>query len=154
MFARFLLFATCLLGLTVATAFAAGTEPEAPLQRSPQPPAWTKPRTSCVADLADTNHPSGLVGYVGYNVPLLLIVDRRAGRDRSEHKNRPGRVRNSMSVCRAWRQSAMVGDLAYRRTFKVLAYGSTCGLPRHRIGGESIAVLARHERPAGPPYAK
>lgn len=132
MLARLLLSATCLLGLTVATAFAADTEPEAPLQRSPRPPAWTDTRTSCVADLADASHPSGLVGYIGYNVTLLLIVDRRhvscrrAKRyARAEWVHGPAGQPLDWRYVKAWRSSAgsaYVGDFKGRRGRKAVEY--------------------------------
>lgn len=63
--------------VAAAGAAASSTTPEQGVQRNPGPPAWTKTSTRCVVDLQDASHPSGVVGYIGYNVSRLLIVARR-----------------------------------------------------------------------------
>lgn len=132
MFARLLTLGICLLGLLVATAFAAETEPEAPLQQGPRPPGWTKTRTRCIADLANASHPSGVVGYLGYNVTLLAIVDRRHITCRrakryahSEWVHGPADQPLGWRYVRAWRSrtgSAYVGDFKGSRGKKAVEY--------------------------------
>jgi hypothetical protein len=71
---------TALASFLASTSTASASEqltPEQPLQRSPDPPSWTRTATHCVADLTSARYPSGRVGYIGYNAYELLIVRRR-----------------------------------------------------------------------------
>jgi hypothetical protein len=47
------------------------------LEKSANPPPWTHTSTKCVSNLFSLQHPSGIVGYEGYNVYLLQIVRHR-----------------------------------------------------------------------------
>jgi hypothetical protein len=63
--------------LLVSSVAAAEVEPLTPVERSPDPPAWTKTKSDCNVELTDATHPSGAVGYIGYNVYGLAIVVHR-----------------------------------------------------------------------------
>jgi hypothetical protein len=117
----FLLSVSALIAaLLVCSAAAAEVEPEAPLQRGPNPPAWTKADTGCAVELSDASHPSGVVGYIGYNVYVLAIVARRHAScheakrlARAEWEHGPLSRPLRWHYRRAWRStsgSAYVGD--------------------------------------------
>lgn len=119
---RISLLATAALAaaLLVCPVAAAEVEPQAPVQKSPNPPAWTKANSDCMVDLADPAHPSGVVGYIGYNVSILSIVRHRHAScpearrlARAEWVHGPLRRPLSWRYRRAWRStsgSAYVGD--------------------------------------------
>jgi hypothetical protein len=119
---RKILFTIAGLGaaLLVCSVAAAEASPQTPVQRSPNPPAWTKASSDCGVDLTDVTHPSGVVGYIGYNVYDLAIVEHRhvSCREakrlaRAEWVHGPLRRPLSWHYRRAWRStsgSAYVGD--------------------------------------------
>jgi hypothetical protein len=132
MWRRLLALSVSLVVAAATGAAAASTAPEQPLQQSPNPPSWTKTSTHCVVDLQDASHPSGVVGYIGYNVSLLLIVDRRhipcprAKRyARAEWVHGPAGQPLFWRYVRAWRStagSAYVGDFKGRHGKKLVEY--------------------------------
>lgn len=63
--------------LLVCSVAAAEVSPQTPVQESPNPPAWTKANSDCDVELTDASHPSGVVGYIGYNIYGLAIVVHR-----------------------------------------------------------------------------
>lgn len=117
----FLLTTTVLtVAALVCSVAAAEVAPQTPVQTSPNPPAWTKAKSDCVVELSDATHPSGVVGYIGYNVYDLSIVVhqnvscREAKRlARAEWVNGPLRRPLRWRYKRAWRStsgSAYIGD--------------------------------------------
>jgi hypothetical protein len=52
-------------------------QPLSPVQEGSSPPSWTQRNSSCDVELVDAKDPSGVVGYIGYNVSVLSIVRRR-----------------------------------------------------------------------------
>jgi hypothetical protein len=62
--------------VTVGPATAGEVQPQQPIQESPNPPAWARSSSSCAVELTTAANPSGVVGYIGYNVSVLSIVSR------------------------------------------------------------------------------
>jgi hypothetical protein len=130
---RFLVALVCVAWTSLqGLAMAAEIEPAHPIETSPDPPAWAQRTSSCVVELADAENPSGVVGYIGYNVTLLLIVDRRhvscrrAKRyARSEWVHGPAGQPLGWRYVKAWRStagSAYVGDFKGRRGKRAVEY--------------------------------
>jgi hypothetical protein len=72
------LTSACCLWLVIAgLALAREVKSVSPIQTSPNPPGWAQRSSSCAVELADAENPSGVVGYIGYNVSVLSIVGRR-----------------------------------------------------------------------------
>jgi hypothetical protein len=116
----FAALACCSWLMMQSPAIAGEMQPLTPVQESPNPPAWTQRTSSCDVDLADAENPSGVVGYIGYNVSVLSIVGRRhvscsaAKRvAREEWVGGPLRRPLRWRYVKAWRStagSAYVGD--------------------------------------------
>jgi hypothetical protein len=111
----------CLLALTSAGAAGAGeVQPQAPIQTGANPPGWARTTSRCVVELTDARHPSGVVGYIGYNASLLTVVRHKrvscpeAKRlARAEWTRGPLRRPLRWRYARAWRStsgSAYIGD--------------------------------------------
>jgi hypothetical protein len=79
--ARAVIVAGALLGLLSATQAYGVT-----LERSLEPPPWASRTSHCVRSLTSPARPSGVVGYIGYNVYTLKIV-RRSGETCANAKN-------------------------------------------------------------------
>lgn len=74
--------------------------------------------------LSSTNRAAMAIARAEGVVGAVRVRERnreaQADRNKSEHKNRPSRARNSTSVWRTRRRDATVGDPASRRTLKIL----------------------------------
>jgi hypothetical protein len=106
--------------LVQSSAIGGEVQPLSPVQESPDPPSWTQRSSSCDVDLTDAENPSGVVGYIGYNVSGLSIVGRghvscsdAKGLARQEWVSGPLRRPLRWRYVKAWRStagSAYVGD--------------------------------------------
>jgi hypothetical protein len=61
----------------VLTIMVAGTAEATRVYRSLDLPKWASSLSHCRVDLSGPQHPSGVAGYTGYNVYLLVIKHRR-----------------------------------------------------------------------------
>jgi hypothetical protein len=122
----------CVWSAAQGAAEAGEVQPLSPVQESPNPPAWTRSSSSCDVELADAESPSGVVGYIGYNVSILSIVGRRnvtcaeaKELARAEWVNGPLRRPLRWRYVRAWRStsgSAYVGDFVGTKGAKMVEF--------------------------------
>jgi len=123
--------ALCALSLC-AGALAQSFEPEQPIQQGPNPPSWARSSSHCRVDLLSAQTPSGVVGYIGYNVSELVISAHRGvscarakGYARANWKSGTQAGGLSWRYVRAWRSSAgsaYVGEFAGSDGQSRLAY--------------------------------
>jgi hypothetical protein len=102
------------------SAMADEVQPLRPTQESPAPPAWAQRTSNCAVELAGAETPSGVVGYIGYNVSVLSIISHRhvicakaKKLAREEWVDGPLRRPLRWRYVRAWRStagSAYIGD--------------------------------------------
>jgi len=131
-FARHRSLASCCLALALAVAIATSVA-TAGVQRSADPPTWTKTRPVCQRISLTTQYPSGVSGPLagGYNAFSLVVV-RKAGMgcDRARRFARRDWIDGHgpplhFRLRRAWRStggSAWVGDYVGRDKGRLVEY--------------------------------